>query len=133
MDYKPRFSQPFTLNEAIGLDVAVITEEMSRLQNSLERLRETQKILQEAISDPGEPDPEIKLAFEENQVVIGSQEERISMLKMALLEKGIVAGSHYGLTESLSTNPSPNLLTTTPTSSLNLGDQANPDDEGLHL
>ena len=26
MDYKPRFSQPFTLNEAIGLDVAVITE-----------------------------------------------------------------------------------------------------------
>jgi hypothetical protein len=26
MNYKPRFSQPFTLNEAIGLDVAVITE-----------------------------------------------------------------------------------------------------------
>jgi len=26
MDYKPRFSQPFTLNEAICLDVAVITE-----------------------------------------------------------------------------------------------------------
>jgi hypothetical protein len=88
MDYKPRFSQPFTLNEAIGLDVAVITEgiavvfnkyrisinsrslEIARLQNSLERLRETQEILQAVIIEPGESDPEIKLAFEENQVVM---------------------------------------------------------------
>jgi len=88
MDYKPRFSQPFTLNEAIGLDVAVITEgitvvfdrcrisinsrslEIARLQNSLERLIETQAILQAVIIEPGEPDPEIMVAFEENQVVM---------------------------------------------------------------
>ena len=88
MDYKPRFSQPFTLYEAIGLDVAVITEgiavvfnkcrisincrslEIARLQNSLERLRETQEVLQAVIIEPGESDPEIMLAFEENQVVM---------------------------------------------------------------
>jgi hypothetical protein len=55
------------------------------------------------------------------------------MLKMALLEKGIVAGSHYGLNESLSTNPSPNLSTPTPTPPGNLGDQAHADDDGVHL
>lgn len=68
---------------------------------------------------PGEEvDPEITKAIEENETVMyaallerattrfhlhsffrcsGSQSERISMLKMALLDKGIVAGSHYDL------------------------------------
>ena len=60
-------------------------------------------------------DAEIAEAFEENQVVMyvqadfhykcfvqthcsfnrGSQEERITILKMAITEKGIIAGSHY--------------------------------------
>jgi len=48
--------------------------------------------------EPGEEvDPEITKAIEENETVIGSQSERISMLKMALLDKGIVAGSHYDI------------------------------------
>ncbi|KAF8974475.1 hypothetical protein BDZ97DRAFT_26214 [Flammula alnicola] len=95
MDYTPRFSQPFTLTEVIGLDVAVITEEIARLQNSLAHLKKTQDILQADLNEPGESDPEITKALEENTAVIGSQEERISILKMALTEKGIVAGSHY--------------------------------------
>ncbi|KDR83656.1 hypothetical protein GALMADRAFT_35827, partial [Galerina marginata CBS 339.88] len=95
MEYRPRFAQPFTLSEAIHLDVAVITEEISRLQNSLRHLRETQTVLEQALKEEGEEDQEIKKAFDENQIVIGSQEERISILKMALTEKGIIAGSHY--------------------------------------
>ncbi|TFK43445.1 hypothetical protein BDQ12DRAFT_718665 [Crucibulum laeve] len=97
MEYKPRYPQPFTLSEAIALDVSVITEEISRLQNSLKHLRETQDMLKDHImvEAPADPDPEITKAIEENEVVIGSQDERISILKMALAEKGIVAGSHY--------------------------------------
>ncbi|KAJ6515791.1 hypothetical protein C8R45DRAFT_957619 [Mycena sanguinolenta] len=98
MEYKPRYSQPFSLEEAKLLDVQTITEEIARLQNSLQRLGETQTMLREyvASTQPSEEvDPEITKAIEENETVIGSQTERISMLKMALLDKGIVAGSHY--------------------------------------
>ncbi|KAH9844263.1 uncharacterized protein C8Q71DRAFT_852765 [Rhodofomes roseus] len=95
MDYRPRYPQPFTLQEAIALDVPVITEEIARLQNSLQHLRRTQNELQ-AASDAA-PDPEFTKAIEENDLVIGSQEERISILKMALTEKGILMGSHYDL------------------------------------
>ncbi|KAF8812526.1 hypothetical protein BYT27DRAFT_7182968 [Phlegmacium glaucopus] len=97
MDYKPRYAQPFTLAEATALDVSVISEEISRLQNSLKYLRETQEVLKAALAETSTepPDSEIAKAFEENQVVIGSQEERISILKMAMTEKGIISASHY--------------------------------------
>ncbi|KAJ7276497.1 hypothetical protein B0H12DRAFT_1085700 [Mycena haematopus] len=100
MDYKPRYPQPFSLGEAKLLDVETITEEIARLQNSLQRLGETQSMLREhvaAMQPSEEVDPEITKAIEENETVIGSQSERISMLKMALLDKGIVAGSHYDI------------------------------------
>jgi len=100
MEYKPRYTQPFTLAEAKLLDVETITEEIARLQNSLQRLGETQDMLREHVASMQsgeEVDPEISKAIEENETVIGSQSERISMLKMALLDKGIVAGSHYDL------------------------------------
>ncbi|KAF7352704.1 hypothetical protein MVEN_01236400 [Mycena venus] len=100
MEYKPRYPQPFSLTEAKLLDVETITEEIARLQNSLHRLNETQDMLREHVASMQqgeEVDPEITKAIEENETVIGSQSERISMLKMALLDKGIVAGSHYDL------------------------------------
>jgi len=98
MGYKPRYSQPFTLAEAKALDLSVISEEISRLQNSLKYLSETQVVLKSALAETTEPpDSEILQAFEENQVVIGSQEERITILKMAITEKGIIPGSHYDL------------------------------------
>ncbi|KAJ7368401.1 hypothetical protein DFH08DRAFT_675785 [Mycena albidolilacea] len=100
MEYTPRYTQPFTLSEAKLLDLETITTEIARLQNSLQRLGETQDMLRAhaASVQPGEEvDPEITKAIEENETVIGSQSERISMLKMALLDKGIVAGSHYDL------------------------------------
>ncbi|CAL1700788.1 unnamed protein product [Somion occarium] len=93
MEYRPRYPQPFTLAEAVRLDVPIIAEEISRLQNSVERLRATQKELNEAVAES--PDPDFSKAIEENDIVIGSQEERVSMLKMALTEKGIPSSPHY--------------------------------------
>ncbi|KAF9485273.1 hypothetical protein BDN70DRAFT_796013 [Pholiota conissans] len=98
MEYTPRFVQPFSLAEAINLDVTVITEEIARLQNSLMHLKETQRILQADLGESEEVDPEVVKAFEENKLVIDSQEERISILNMALIEKGIVFSSHYEIT-----------------------------------
>ncbi|KAJ2920130.1 hypothetical protein MD484_g337, partial [Candolleomyces efflorescens] len=73
--------------------------EISRLQNSLNKLYETQVQLKEYVEESkegGESDPEILQAMADNVVVIGSQQERISILKMALSEKGIVtSGAHY--------------------------------------
>jgi len=95
MEYRPRYSQPFTLGEAVRLDVSTITEEITRLQNSIRLLKETQSQLEEVITS--DPDEEFVKAFDDNKLVIGSQEERISILKMALTEKGIHMGSHYDL------------------------------------
>ncbi|KAF8165263.1 hypothetical protein B0H34DRAFT_230861 [Crassisporium funariophilum] len=103
MDYTPRYQQPFTLAEAIGLDVSVISEEISRLQNSLKYLKETQELLRESLLVFGDPDPELTEAYEDNH---GSQEERITILKMALTEKGIVAGSHYDVPALQAATPS---------------------------
>ncbi|KAJ3523236.1 hypothetical protein NM688_g8761 [Phlebia brevispora] len=80
---------PFTLWEAVQLDVQIITEEIARLQNSLAHLKSTQESLQEAIDETHDPD--FVQAMEENAGVIGSQEERISILRMALSQKGIPA------------------------------------------
>ncbi|KZT74345.1 hypothetical protein DAEQUDRAFT_720508 [Daedalea quercina L-15889] len=100
MDYRPRYAQPFTLREAVRLDVSVITEEMARLQNSLQHLRRTQTELRNAAD--AAPDPEFTKAIEENDIVIGSQEERISILTMALTEKGVAMSSHYGMAQPTS-------------------------------
>lgn len=86
MEYRPRYSQPFTLEEARQLAVPIITEgtsfdfmastwlihtyaEISRLQNSLSHLQRTQGELKEALATaPGDPD--LTEAFEENEVVM---------------------------------------------------------------
>ncbi|KAK0230911.1 hypothetical protein IW262DRAFT_1341163 [Armillaria fumosa] len=101
MEYTPRYAQPFTLNQAIQLDIPVMTEEIARLQNSLQHLRETQELLGQHIAEnPNEQDADIENAFKENETVIGSQEERVAMLKMAISEKGVNPGSHYAVSPS---------------------------------
>ncbi|KAG5639279.1 hypothetical protein H0H81_004940 [Sphagnurus paluster] len=72
MDFIPRYAQPFSLADAVKLDVAVITEEITRLQNSLKHLKETQAGLQEYIDSetPTEVDVEIAKALEENKIVM---------------------------------------------------------------
>ncbi|EIW61999.1 uncharacterized protein TRAVEDRAFT_44831 [Trametes versicolor FP-101664 SS1] len=94
MEYRPRYTQPFTLEEARLLDVPIISEEITRLQNSVAHLQRTQDELQDALStSPGDTD--LTEAFEENEVVIGSQKERITILRMVLVEKGLPMGPHY--------------------------------------
>ncbi|KAJ3789503.1 hypothetical protein GGU10DRAFT_49701 [Lentinula aff. detonsa] len=75
-----------------------LKSEITRLQYSIKRLRETQEALKGLIDEAVSPetaDAEIVQAFKENQDVIGSQEERILILKLALADKGISTGSHY--------------------------------------
>ncbi|ESK96067.1 hypothetical protein Moror_7412 [Moniliophthora roreri MCA 2997] len=135
VDYHPRYPQPFTFSEAVQFDVSTITEEISRLQNSLRHLRQTQELLKEAL-DTG-PDVEVKAAFDENEQVIPAQEERITILKLALAEKGIEMGSHYDVAK-------PNLTTTTDPSQSSGGNASsalvsqaeienNDADGGIHL
>jgi len=104
MEYTPRYSQPFTVAQAVLLDVPIITEEISRIQTSLDHLRRTQSELREALADDPD-DLDFRKAFEENEDVIGSQAERISMLQLALTEKGIPMSSHYGVPVALPSAP----------------------------
>ncbi|KAI0045309.1 hypothetical protein FA95DRAFT_1561263 [Auriscalpium vulgare] len=99
MEYRPRYSQPFTLEEVMKLDVPIITDEIARLQNSLQHLRKTQNELREYVQgEAAQSDPDLIQAFEENDSTIASQEERISMLNLALVDKGIIGPSgHYEL------------------------------------
>jgi len=96
MEYRPKHPQPFSLSDALKFDPATITEEIARLQNSLQHLKRTQDELR-----PYSDDPELLQALQENEAVIASQAERISMLNIALNEKGVVAsGTHYELTQT---------------------------------
>jgi len=104
MDFIPRHSQPFTLDQAVLLDVAIISEEITRLQNSLQHLKRTQTELRDHIAASSSPDPVVVEAITENEDVIGSQEERVVILRLALAHKGVSANSsHYDLTPSQNT------------------------------
>ncbi|KAF8517771.1 hypothetical protein JB92DRAFT_2809546, partial [Gautieria morchelliformis] len=97
MEYKPRHVQPFSVEQAALLEIPVITTEIARLQNSLEHLRDTQQQLQESVGAEEHPDPIILQALDENKTVIASQEERVSMLRLALELKGLArhTNAHY--------------------------------------
>jgi len=144
MEYKSHYNQPFTLGEAIQLDISTITEEISRLQNSLFHLKRTQEELQEAAEHA--PDPEFDKALEENEDVIGSQEERISILKMALTERGVRMGGHYEVISTRASGHNSGAVPSDPTTTRSMGQTTNPphrldvalrdsasDDEGIHL
>ncbi|KAL1722454.1 hypothetical protein EV715DRAFT_287468 [Schizophyllum commune] len=147
MDYTPRHNQPFTLEQAVHLDVAIITEEISRLQNSLQHLKETQDLLRSHLKS--EADPDLQQALNENEEVIGSQTERINILRMALTQKGILGtSSHYDTfpptgpaqsqTQTRESAPSPSQppATTTapaPANGVNGASEASDEDGGLHL
>ncbi|KAI0254396.1 hypothetical protein BJV78DRAFT_1280393 [Lactifluus subvellereus] len=115
MEYHPKHPQPFSFSDALRFDPATITEgsvtkynilwasgfkltQIARLQNSLRHLKRTQDELRAYNSDD---DPELVQALKENEAVIASQEERINILNLALIEKRVVASvSHYELTQT---------------------------------
>lgn len=79
------------MEQVVLLEIPVITAEIARLQHSLLHLRNTQSELKASIDSEVQADPVIVEAFEENKTVISSQEERISMLRLALEQKGVVS------------------------------------------
>ncbi|WWC90571.1 uncharacterized protein L201_005507 [Kwoniella dendrophila CBS 6074] len=104
--FTPKHAQPFSLEEAMGLEVEQLVNEVKRLQNSIQHLQRTQKELKSYLdSEEGKEDlnqgenGEINKAYKENEETISSQSERITLIKLALLNK---LGSdarleHYGL------------------------------------
>ncbi|RXK35549.1 hypothetical protein M231_07181 [Tremella mesenterica] len=111
--YNPKYPQPFTLAEAIELDVSTILAEISRLRNSLHHLEDSQRQLKDflLVEDEGS-EGEMRRAIVDNEVTIATQQERIILLRLALQNKvGEEALKHYGL-EVVSP---PDLETTTPT------------------
>jgi len=95
MEYHPKYLQPFSFSEALKLDPTTVTDEITRLQNSLKHLKRTQDELR-AYSDG----PELAEVLRENDAVIASQEERVYMLNMTLIEKGVISSSgHNELTQ----------------------------------
>ncbi|WWD02168.1 hypothetical protein V865_000206 [Kwoniella europaea PYCC6329] len=100
----PKHAQPFSLEEAMGLEVETLVNEIKRLENSIKHLQRTQSDLKSYLdSEEGKEDEdgdgEIGKAYKENEDTISSQSERITLIKLALINK---LGSdarleHYGL------------------------------------
>ncbi|KZW03779.1 hypothetical protein EXIGLDRAFT_599861 [Exidia glandulosa HHB12029] len=103
MEYIPRYRQPFTWEQLLAMEVPQITQEIARLQHSLELLNKTQKELKQHLEQS--PDPDLEDAVKENEDTIGSQSERILMMRLALEAKGFSKASnpHY----DVSTEPQP--------------------------
>ncbi|BEJ10888.1 hypothetical protein CspHIS471_0103100 [Cutaneotrichosporon sp. HIS471] len=121
MSFQPSHQQPFTPAEAAQLDVGTIVAEISRLRNSLTHLHSTQGELRLALVE--EDDADLRSALNENEAVIASQNERVEMLRVALIDKvGVDSLAHYGIEPQPQTNGS--VANGAPTAS---------EDEGMHL
>ena len=106
----------------------LIVQEITRLQHSLDHLKSTQDQLQYLVDTTSDstPDPDFLGAIQENKDVMcggflgrgyplgvadsiapfrNSQEERVSILKHALIQKGVISPSHYDLDPRRTTQP----------------------------
>jgi hypothetical protein len=63
----------------------------------------------------------------------GSQEERIAILKTALTEKGVHAGSHYDLKSDLTSTHWQRVSAATTETAPLPNDESDEDDSGIHL
>ncbi|CED84008.1 hypothetical protein [Phaffia rhodozyma] len=104
--FSPQYNQPFTIEEAFALDPPIITEEISRLQNSIQHLERSNLDLVTFLAS--ETDPDVALALQDNKITIATQSERIQILQIALGSKlGIrVSDSHYAPNSIQSLNSS---------------------------
>ncbi|TYJ57708.1 hypothetical protein B9479_001562 [Cryptococcus floricola] len=92
VSFSPHHSQPFTLEEAVNLELDTLITEVIRLTNSLEHLYSSQDQLQEFLeSEEGREDPESQQAcieaIRENEELMPRQNERIALLAAALINK----------------------------------------------
>ncbi|KAG7527928.1 hypothetical protein FFLO_06496 [Filobasidium floriforme] len=97
--YQPKHDQPFTLADAVDLDVGILSNEITRLRNSLDHLRASNRELEAFIKDPENADDTdgLEEVIKENEQVIEVQEDRIDLLKHALEQKigSDPANKHY--------------------------------------
>ncbi|WVQ79058.1 hypothetical protein IAT38_001151 [Cryptococcus sp. DSM 104549] len=90
--FTPKYPQPFTLVEAINLEVDTLVAEIYRLINSIQHLYETQdELVAFRDSEEGQEDPEAaevaNEAYMENEDLIPRQSERIALISAALISK----------------------------------------------
>ncbi|POY69888.1 hypothetical protein BMF94_7112 [Rhodotorula taiwanensis] len=112
MDYKPRHAQPVTLAQLRQLEPELLTNEIARLENSVQHLEASNVELKqwagmttgaETAESHDEVDEETRREFaeaaHENEETIASQRERLSMIRLVLEEKiGVDATNpHYEL------------------------------------
>ncbi|GAA5989270.1 hypothetical protein JCM11641_003857 [Rhodosporidiobolus odoratus] len=110
IDYSPRHPQPVTLPELRQLEPELLTAEVSRLQNSIQHLEQSNvelgEFAREARDEEGDSEGagEMDSAREENEGTIAAQRERITMIRLVLEEKiGVDASNpHYQLPSSSS-------------------------------
>lgn len=99
INFKPKYTQPITLDALLELDPGFITAEISRLENSINHLTRSNSdlLLAEKEEDDAAERQVFVLAREENEDVIESQRERITMMKLALHQMiGVDSeGPHY--------------------------------------
>ncbi|ORY35679.1 hypothetical protein BCR39DRAFT_511452 [Naematelia encephala] len=96
--FHPAHAQPFTLEQAMLLEINILVAEIQRLENSIQHLRETQSQLTLFLQT--EDDQDLRQAYQENEIVIDSQSERITLIKVALLNKvGQDSAAHYGISD----------------------------------
>ncbi|EGG01283.1 uncharacterized protein MELLADRAFT_111097 [Melampsora larici-populina 98AG31] len=86
INFKPKYTQPITLDALLELDPGFITAEISRLENSINHLTRSNSdlLMAEKEEDDAAERKVFVLAREENEDVIESQRERITMMKLAL-------------------------------------------------
>ncbi|GAA5977548.1 hypothetical protein JCM10908_005012 [Rhodotorula pacifica] len=110
MDYAPRHAQPVTLAQLRQLEPELLTGEIARLENSIQHLEASNVELREwagigtattTSTQDDEIDEDSKREFaeavRENEETIASQQERLTMIRLALEEKiGVdAANPHY--------------------------------------
>ncbi|KAG0143961.1 hypothetical protein CROQUDRAFT_108843 [Cronartium quercuum f. sp. fusiforme G11] len=86
--FSPKHPQPITLDALMELEPAILSAEISRLENSINHLVQSNTDLLSA--ETTENDAEDRQVFEdarrENEVVIERQKERITMIQIALCQ-----------------------------------------------
>ncbi|GAA5907178.1 hypothetical protein JCM6882_008384 [Rhodosporidiobolus microsporus] len=119
IDYTPKHPQPVSLAALRQLEPELLSNEITRLQNSVQHLERSNDELRAFAAGGGEDDEvdeeskgEFEAAVRENEETIAAQKERLHMICLALEEKvGVDASNpHYNLASPASSSTAPPAL-----------------------
>ncbi|GAA6030251.1 hypothetical protein JCM8097_009010 [Rhodosporidiobolus ruineniae] len=108
IDYSPRHPQPVTLPQLRQLEPELLSNEITRLENSIQHLeRSNAELRQFAEAEEDDADKQDFLdVVSENEGTIASQRERIHMIRLALEEQVGVDAQNPHYTPSTTTSSS---------------------------